>query len=160
SAGRVGEFLAGGDGSLQLAAVNGPGSVVVSGAVGALEGLAGRLGSVGVRTRWIPVDYASHSGFVEGVRDRLVGELSGVCPVSGEVAFYSTVTGGVLDTAGLDGGYWYANLRETVEFERVTRGLLADGHGIFVECSPHPGLLVGIGETVEAVGAGAVTVGS
>ncbi|GDY49996.1 hypothetical protein SVIO_006190 [Streptomyces violaceusniger] len=66
SAGRVGEFLAGGDGSLQLAAVNGPGSVVVSGAVGALEGLAGRLGSVGVRTRWIPVDYASHSGFVEG----------------------------------------------------------------------------------------------
>ncbi|MBL1121143.1 acyltransferase domain-containing protein, partial [Streptomyces sp. 110] len=160
SAEGVGEFLVGAGGSVELAAVNGPGSVVVSGAVGALEGLAGRLESVGVRTRRIPVDYASHSGFVEGVRERVLGELSGVCPVSGEVAFYSTVTGGLLDTAGLDAGYWFSNLRETVEFERVTRGLLADGHGVFVECSPHPGLLVGIGETVEAAGVGAVTVAS
>ena len=56
---------------------------------------------------------------------RLLGSLR----VSGDVPFFSTVTGGLLDTASLDGEYWYRNLRETVQFEQVMRALLGEGHG-------------------------------
>ncbi|TDD35455.1 SDR family NAD(P)-dependent oxidoreductase [Actinomadura sp. KC06] len=147
-------------GRLELAVVNGPGSVVVSGDVGALEELRAALDGDGVRVRVIPVDYASHSMFVEGIRDRILAELDGLSPRSVKTGFYSTVTGGPVDTATLDAEYWYANLRNTVRFEDATRALLADGFGAFVEASPHPGLLVGLGETLDAAGANAVAVGS
>ncbi|WP_311621531.1 acyltransferase domain-containing protein, partial [Streptomyces johnsoniae] len=66
--------------------------------------------------------------------------------------FYSTVVGGVWDTAGLDADYWVRNLRETVRFGPVVEGLLGEGFGAFVEVSAHPVLTVG----VEESGAGLV----
>ncbi|MYR13282.1 acyltransferase domain-containing protein, partial [Streptomyces sp. SID724] len=60
------------------------------------------------------------------------------------VPFYSTVTGGLLDTEQLDAAYWVRNLRQTVEFEATTKALIADGLSAFVECSAHPVLAVGI----------------
>ncbi|MER5556947.1 SDR family NAD(P)-dependent oxidoreductase, partial [Streptomyces sp. NPDC002793] len=57
-----------------------------------------------------------------------------------------------IDGAVLDAAYWYENLRNTVRFEDVTRSLLASGRTLFLEVSPHPGLMVGIGESVEALG--------
>ncbi|MFE5393161.1 type I polyketide synthase [Streptomyces sp. NPDC056568] len=158
--GVVEELVEGFGGRLSVAAVNGPGSTVVSGELGALEGLLELCGVRGVRARRIPVDYASHSVQVEGVRERVVGELAGVVPVSSGVPLYSTVTGGVVDTASMDAGYWFENLRATVRFEEVTRALLADGRSVFVECSPHPVLAVGVEETAEAAGVDVVVVGS
>ncbi|WP_406347867.1 type I polyketide synthase [Streptomyces sp. NBC_00144] len=148
------------DGRLQLAVVNGPGSVVVCGHTDALDELKVQLEAEGVQARRIPVDYASHSMFVEEIRDRLLAELADVQPLVPTVPFYSTVTGARLDTAATDAEYWYRNLRHTVRFEETTRALLADGYGIFIESSPHPGLLVGMKETIEDAGATAVTVGS
>ncbi|MFF7251562.1 SDR family NAD(P)-dependent oxidoreductase, partial [Embleya sp. NPDC008237] len=145
---------------LQLAVVNSPTSVVVCGAPYALAELHAQLESEGVRARIIPVDYASHSKYVEEIRDELLDTLADVRPRTGSIAFYSTVTGGLFDTSGLDAEYWYTNLRNTVRFEETTRALLADGFGLFVEASPHPGLLVGLADTVESAGAAATTVGS
>ncbi len=160
SADQAAEHIAAWDGRLQLAVVNGPGSVVVCGDPDALGELKERLDADGVQARRIPVDYASHSVFVEEIRDRLLAELTGLAPRTSAVPFYSTVTAGPLDTAGLDAEYWYANLRETVRFEETTRALLADGFEIFVEASPHPGLLVGLGETAESAGTAAALVGT
>ncbi|WP_141576726.1 type I polyketide synthase [Actinomadura sp. WMMA1423] len=156
---RLAELLPAWGGRLQLAVVNSPVSAVVCGDPAALEELAARLAGEDVRVRRIPVDYASHSVFVEEIRDRLLAELDGIAPRECGAAFYSTVTGAPLDTA-LDAEYWYTNLRRTVRFEDTTRALLADGHTVFVEASPHPGLLSAIGETAEAAGARAVTVPS
>ncbi|MFD7034036.1 SDR family NAD(P)-dependent oxidoreductase, partial [Streptomyces sp. NPDC059917] len=145
-----------------VATVNGPSSTVVSGGSAALDVLMERWAGEGVRARRIPVDYASHSPHVEGIREEVVRVLSPVVPVSSSVAFYSTVDVGVVDTVGLDGGYWFRNLRQTVEFEATVRALLADGFTGFVECSPHPVLTVGLQETFDAVGVegSAVAVGS
>ncbi|GAB2593857.1 polyketide synthase [Paractinoplanes abujensis] len=147
-------------GDLQVAAVNSPRSVVVAGAGDALETLRAALDADGVPSRRIPVDYASHSAFVADARDRLLAELAEVTPRTADIPFYSTVTGGQLDTAGLDAEYWYTNLRRTVRFEETTRALLADGYELFVETSPHPGLLPGLGETAEAAEATAHLVGT
>lgn len=137
------------DGDLSLASVNGPRSTVISGELSALERLLAECELGGVKARMIPVDYAAHSAQVERVRDELLAGCAGIVPRRGVVPFYSAVTGGSVDTEGLDPEYWYRNLREPVEFERVTRGLLAEGYRTFVEVSPHPVLTVGMHETVE-----------
>ncbi len=132
-----------------IAAVNGPGSVVVSGELPALQQLHQRCEEEGIRARAIPVSYAAHSPQVEAIREALLEGCAGTGSHAGEVPFYSAVSGGALNTERLDADYWYRNLREPVEFERATRALLDEGHRTFVEVSPHPVLTVGIGETVE-----------
>ncbi|MFE1979499.1 SDR family NAD(P)-dependent oxidoreductase, partial [Streptomyces hygroscopicus] len=69
-------------------------------------------------------------------------------------------TGELVDTAGLDAEYWYRNLRQTVELEATTRALLDSGHGVFIEASPHPVLMLPLQQTVESAGARAVVVGT
>ncbi len=133
-----------------LAAVNGPSSVVVSGEPGALGELLLLCEARGLRAKQIPVDYASHSRQVEVIQGRLEGELAQISPRSGEIPFYSTAVGGVVDTAGLDGAYWYRSLRQTVLFEQTTRLLLEDSFNAFVEVSPHPVLTMAVEETAEA----------
>jgi len=150
-------------GRLTIAAINGPSATVVAGDQEAVAGLLLDCDADGVRARGIPVDYASHSPQMEAVREHLAGVLAGITPRSTDIAFYSTVTGEPLDTAALDAGYWYQNLRQTVQFEQSTRALVQSGHGTFVEISPHPVLTVGIQQTLDdsgAAGAAAGTVGS
>ncbi|MEU4462107.1 acyltransferase domain-containing protein, partial [Nocardia fluminea] len=137
---------------LGIAAVNGPSSVVVSGEAEALEQFLSVCESDGVHVRRVAVDYASHSPMVEVLQQDLLGELADITPRSSNIPFYSTVTAAQLDTGGLDAGYWYANLRETVRLESVTRLLLEDGHTLFVEVSPHPVLTIGLQETCEDAG--------
>ncbi|WP_406406733.1 type I polyketide synthase [Streptomyces halstedii] len=152
--------LAGGGGGLSVAAVNGPLSTVVSGDADAVAELVEGCVGEGVRARLIEVDYASHSSHVEEIREGLLSDLAGVVPVSGSVPFFSTVTGGWLDTKSLDAGYWYRNLRETVEFGKATEVLLGEGFRFFVEAGPHPVLSVAVGESVEAAGVDAVVLGT
>ncbi len=136
---------------VSLAAVNGPGSVVVSGDPGALQELLAECEGDGVRARSIPVDYAAHSVQIEAIREVLLEGCAGIEPQAGMVPFYSSVTGGQLDTATLDGEYWYRNLRETVRFEEATTALLGSGERGFVEVSPHPVLSVGVQETIDTL---------
>ncbi|SCD42676.1 Acyl transferase domain-containing protein [Streptomyces sp. DpondAA-D4] len=152
--------LAGWGGRLSVAAVNGPLSTVVSGDADAVGELVDGCVAEGVRARLVEVDYASHSSHVEEIRERLLSDLAGVVPVSGSVPFFSTVTGGWLDTESLDAGYWYRNLRETVEFGKATEVLLGEGFRFFVEASPHPVLSVAVGESVEAAGVEAAVLGT
>ncbi|MFH8367650.1 type I polyketide synthase [Streptomyces sp. NPDC018031] len=145
---------------LSIGALNGGSSVAVSGETAALEELLAACEADGVRARRIPIDYASHSAQVEQVRDEMTAALAGITPRPATVPFHSTVTGEEVDTAALDAGYWYRNLRQTVRFDPVVRTLLARGHGLFIEVSPHPVLTVGIAETAADVDARAVAVGT
>ncbi|MFJ5920980.1 type I polyketide synthase [Kitasatospora sp. NPDC092948] len=147
-------------GRLSVAAVNGPSSTVVSGDADAVAALVDEFVAEGVRARLIDVDYASHSAHVEEIRERLLSDLDGIAPVSGSVPFFSTVTGGWLDTEVLDAEYWYRNLRQTVEFGRATEALLGEGFRFFVESSPHAVLGVAVGESVEAAGLDAAVLGT
>ncbi|WP_437438034.1 type I polyketide synthase [Streptomyces olivoreticuli] len=148
------------DGRISVAAVNGPGSVVVSGEPAELDELFEELTAADVRVRRIAVDYASHSAQVERVREELTAALEGIAPRRTRVPFFSTVTGAWLDTTGMDAGYWYRNLRQTVGFEPAVRTLLEQDHRFFGEVSSHPVLTGGIQETADAADARAVAVGT
>ncbi|MGV9853737.1 SDR family NAD(P)-dependent oxidoreductase, partial [Streptomyces sp. NPDC003442] len=145
---------------LSVAAVNGPSAVVVSGDTDALDELLAACEADEIRARRVPVDYASHCAHVESIEGELLRELAGIAPRSSSVPFYSTVTGGVLDTADLDAGYWYRNLRQTVRFEETVRALLADGLQVFIEASAHPVLTVGVEQSAEQHGSDVAAVGS
>jgi acyl transferase domain-containing protein/NADPH:quinone reductase-like Zn-dependent oxidoreductase/short-subunit dehydrogenase len=149
-----------GSGHIGLATVNGPSSVTVSGDPRALEELSEACEAAGVRWTRVAVDYASHSPQVESIRDELLATLAGVGPRATSVPFWSTVTGGVVDGDELDAAYWYRNLREPVRFEPVVRALASSGHGLFVETSPHPGLVAAVQDTLDTVGRGGRAVGT
>ncbi|HEV3291772.1 MAG TPA: beta-ketoacyl synthase N-terminal-like domain-containing protein, partial [Streptosporangiaceae bacterium] len=139
-------------GQVWVAAVNSPGSVVLAGQRQALADVVALAEAEGVRTRWLPVGYASHGPAVNAVAREVEQALAGITPGPGRVPFWSAVTGGPADTGGLDGRYWAANLRQQVRFEQVIRGLAGAGHGVFIEVSPHPVLVTAIEQTLEDVG--------
>ncbi|MGK3106591.1 type I polyketide synthase [Streptomyces sp. WAC05858] len=144
---------------LGIAAVNSPATVTVSGDPEALDAFMAELAADGVKSRRVPgVDTAGHSPQVDGLRERLLREVAGVRPRASRIAYYSTVTGGPLDTTELDTDYWYRNMREPVDFERATRALLADGHTAFIECAPHPMLAMSLQQTVEDAGGNAAAI--
>ncbi|WP_329524781.1 type I polyketide synthase [Streptomyces sp. NBC_01462] len=157
---RAEELISAWDGRISVAAVNGPTSVVVSGDADALDELVEQAAGRDVRVRRVEVDYASHSSHVERIREELLEVLAPVVAREPEVPFFSTVTGGWLESADTDAGYWYTNLRRTVQLEPAVRDLIASGHGAFLEMSPHPVLTVPVAETVEAAGSEAVVTGT
>ncbi|MFB9682816.1 type I polyketide synthase [Amycolatopsis plumensis] len=145
-------------GRIGIAVFNGPTATVVAGEPAALDELLARCAADGIRARRVPVDYASHSGYVESLRQQLLDELAFIEPMAARVPFLSTVTGEWTDTATLDAGYWYENLRRPVRFEAATRALAAQGFRVFVESSPHPVLGMAVQETVDELGAGPTVV--
>ncbi|MCP3760705.1 type I polyketide synthase, partial [Streptomyces sp. TBY4] len=145
---------------ISLATVNGPSSVVVSGPADAIAEFQAELAAEGFRTKLIPVDYASHSSAVDVLREELLTLLEPIRPVSTSTVFISTLTGEPIDTATLDASYWFRSLRHTVQFERATSEALTRYCALFIECSPHPVLVTGIEETIEATGRGAAVVGT
>ncbi|MDN3355698.1 type I polyketide synthase [Actinomadura sp. DC4] len=141
-----------------IAAANGPRSTVISGEPGRVAAVVAAAQEHGLRARLIDVDYASHGPQVDTIADELTEALAGIAPTASDVAFYSTVTGGRIDTTTLDAAYWITNLRRPVRFADTVRALLDDGHRVFVEASPHPVLTVGMEETFEAADVTAVAV--
>ncbi|MFE7477184.1 type I polyketide synthase [Streptomyces sp. NPDC057575] len=148
------------DGRISIAAVNGPSSVVVSGDPEALDELLSDCRTDKIRARKVDVDYASHSAHVEEIEAELARLLAGIAPQPGGTTLYSSLTGGLLGGTEMGSGYWYNNLRETVEFEQATRAALADGHSVFIEVSPHSVLAIGLQGTIDDADAEAATLGT
>ncbi|RZS29428.1 acyl transferase family protein, partial [Herbihabitans rhizosphaerae] len=131
---------------VELAAVNGPSSVVVAGEPAALDRLVVECEREGVRARRVAVDYASHTSQVGSVREELVAALDGLSAVAPRVPWLSTVTGEWV-TEPPTARYWYRNLAQPVRFAEATATLLDQGHTVFVETSPHPVLTASIQDT-------------
>ncbi|HET8681321.1 MAG TPA: acyltransferase domain-containing protein, partial [Micromonosporaceae bacterium] len=139
-------------GPVVVAAVNGPSSTVVSGAPDRVAEVVAACAAEGLRARVIDVDYASHGPQIDQITAELAGALSGVRPMEASAAFYSTVTGGRFDPAGMDSGYWMANLRQPVRFAGAIDAMLADGHRVFIESSSHPVLILAMQECFDQAG--------
>ncbi|MFF0478729.1 type I polyketide synthase [Streptomyces sp. NPDC004284] len=145
--------------ALSVAAVNGPAHTVVAGPVAALDALAAHYGPQ-VRTRRIPVDYASHSADVDVLREELLAALDGIAPGPAGVPFVSTVTAEPVDTASLGPAYWFRNLREPVRFGPAVEKLLDEGHSTFLEISPHPVLTTAVRGAIDLRGGGGAALGT
>ncbi|MCM3883319.1 type I polyketide synthase, partial [Frankia sp. R82] len=140
-----------------IAAVNGPASVVISGAAESVRRVVADYTARGVWARRVAVGLAAHSSQIERVRDRLLDDLAPVAPRSGRLPFYSGLAGDVLDGSCLTGDYWYRALREPVQFARAARAAqlahATAAGAAFLEISPHPVLTGSLRDIVDALDA-------
>jgi acyl transferase domain-containing protein/acyl carrier protein len=144
--------IAGYEDRVSIAVSNGPTSTVLSGDPAALEAIVARLQSRDIFGRMIKVDFAAHSPDMEPLRADLKLALEGIQPQPPSVPLYSTVTGRDAEDLTLDPDYWSRNLREPVLFSAAVEQLLAGGHDIFLEISPHPILLSAIQQEFRHTG--------
>ncbi|MFE9122401.1 type I polyketide synthase [Streptomyces sp. NPDC007172] len=146
---------------IEVAAVDGPARVVVSGEAEALEELVAACAAQDVQAAALAVDHAAHSAQVERFEAHLALVLAPVVPRPADVPVLSTVTGEWLQAGTpMDAGYWYRNLRHPVLFGQAVGGLISEGHGLFVEMSPHPVLTAAVRAAIDATDAPAVAIGS
>jgi acyl transferase domain-containing protein/NADPH:quinone reductase-like Zn-dependent oxidoreductase/acyl carrier protein len=138
------------DGEVELAAVNSPRSVTLSGTLADLEALKSRLEARGVFFRILDLDYAFHSRFMDGVCAPLSELLAELKPTATRLPYVSTVTGTVLDGKELGAGYWWDNVRQPVRLDRATETLASEDAYVYLEIGPNPILQSYIQENLSA----------
>ncbi|MEU9351956.1 SDR family NAD(P)-dependent oxidoreductase [Streptomyces griseoloalbus] len=125
---------------LDLAAVNGPRSCVVSGASEAVTALERALSARGERTVRLSLDAAAHSRLVDPVLPELRAAAETVHPRVPGIPLATTLTGRPLHTApGAD--HWVAHLRSTVRFSDALAAALGEGPAVLVQAGPGSALL-------------------
>ncbi|WP_425553660.1 SDR family NAD(P)-dependent oxidoreductase, partial [Dactylosporangium salmoneum] len=124
-------------GGVDLAAVNGPEAVVLSGSADAVDRVVAQLG---VRTRRLRVSHAFHSVLMEPM-----------LPAFAEVVSKLTFSQPVIPVASEEwtsAGYWVRHVRETVRF---AESVAAMGAVTFLEVSPTPVLTPVVEDCIPVV---------
>ncbi|AGL19227.1 type I polyketide synthase [Actinoplanes sp. N902-109] len=134
-----------------LAAVNHPGSVVLSGTAEAVEAAAGRLRAEGRKVTALRVSHAFHSALMDPMLDDFRAALAGVTWQPARIPVVHLQDG---DPAGAD--YWVEHVRRTVRFADGTRTALDRGGRLFVEMGPGTGLSAAMAHTGAGAEAAAV----
>lgn len=127
---------------LDIAALNGPRHVVVSGARGALAAFTAQLEAQGVRCRSLRVSFAFHSALIEPALAPFGDALSALRFGPARCAFVSNLTGRLAEPEELShADYWLRQMRAPVRFADAVRCALAQGVTHVIEIGPHPVLL-------------------
>ncbi|MFF2327305.1 MULTISPECIES: SDR family NAD(P)-dependent oxidoreductase [unclassified Streptomyces] len=117
-----------------VAAVNGPASVVISGAEDAVEEIGAVLGERGVRTRRLRVSHAFHSPLMEPMLEEFGQVASSLAYREPSIPVISNLTGQLATTGQLtDPTYWVDHVRQAVRF---ADGVTAADASVFIEIGP------------------------
>ncbi|MFI6730084.1 SDR family NAD(P)-dependent oxidoreductase [Streptomyces atratus] len=131
------EFLDRTGAALDLAAVNSPTSVVVSGAPDAVSDFRAAWTESGREARALNVRHAFHSRHVEAGLGRFREVLDSLTFRAPVLPVVSTVTGRLVEPAEMSTPeYWLRQVRQTVRFHDALRELSGRGVGTFVEIGP------------------------
>ena len=138
---------------LEIAGVNSPKNITVSGPLESLERFGAEARKQKVVFRLLDLDYAFHSQAMDPIKAVLLNDLATLKPqTQGQQKLVSTVTGREMDAASLTAEYWWDNVRKPVQFEKAIDTLAQQGCRIFIEISPHAILRRYIEETVAHAG--------
>lgn len=125
---------------VSIAAVNGPASVVISGAHDAVSAIADRLRGQGRRVHRLAVSHAFHSALVEPMIAEftaVAAELSVGLPT---IPVISNVTGQLVADDFASADYWARHIRAVVRFGDSVRSAHCAGASRFIEVGPGGGL--------------------
>jgi acyl transferase domain-containing protein/acyl carrier protein len=149
----VEEAIAGKEAALSIAALNAPGSTVVSGEEGALEGVRAHFKELGRRTKRLAVSHAFHSPLIEPMLEEFAAVAGGVELRDPEIPIVSNVSGALLQAGeAADPSYWVAHACQAVRFADGISTLIEQGVTTFLEIGPGGALTAMTGECLEAGG--------
>ncbi|NBE84458.1 type I polyketide synthase [Micromonospora rubida] len=137
--------------AVDVAAVNGPAAVVVSGALDEVETVAAACRDREWRTKPLTVSHAFHSRLMEPMLDGFAAVLAGLTWRPPAVPIVSNLTGAVADPAEIaDPGYWVRHVRQPVRFADAVRCLREQDVALFLEVGPDAVLTAMARDCVEA----------
>ena len=136
-------------GWLEVSAVNGPSSTVVSGDHDAVVEAIRLAQQRGIYTHQLAVDYPGHTSALRSLGADLAGLLPRSSFRDGPVTFVGSAFGGEVSSDIDFVQYWYQSLCSTVRFDRAVVAAQRCGADAFVELSAHPSLLYPLVELVD-----------
>ncbi len=143
-------LLGGYEQQVSIAAVNAPGSVVISGQREEVREIAERCKQQGRKTKLLEVSHAFHSPLIEASLAELAelaGSLSFQAP---RIPIVSNLTGELLSYEQLsDPGYWASHARQKVRFADGIRWLHEQGAKRYIELGPDGTLAASCHECLE-----------
>jgi mycobactin polyketide synthetase MbtD len=136
-------------GWLEVSAVNGPSSTVVSGDHDAVLAAVLLAQQRGMFTHQLSVDYPGHTSVLRPLCTDLATLLPRSVFQDGPVRFVGSTFGAEVSSATDFFEYWYESLCSTVRFDRSVAAAQDCGADTFVELSAHPSLLYPLAELVD-----------
>jgi len=122
---------------LSIAAINEPGSCVVSGPAGDVAALAAELEADEVATQALHTSHAFHSSMMDPILETFAERVAAVSPQTPKLPFVSTLTGTwITDEQAVDPSYWARHLRGTVRFADGAAELMQDPSRVLLEVGP------------------------
>jgi acyl transferase domain-containing protein/NAD(P)-dependent dehydrogenase (short-subunit alcohol dehydrogenase family) len=140
------DSLVGHRGRVELAAVNGPAAVVISGEQDAVCELAAEWAGRGRKTKRLQVSHAFHSPLMDEMLEQFAEVARGISFHEPSMTVVSNLTGGPVSSELCSAEYWVRHVRDTVRFADGVRWLGAQGVRRFVEIGPDGVLSAMIGE--------------
>lgn len=125
--------------NVSIAAINGPRSVLVSGASRYVDVVVRRAVRRGIAAARTTSDHPVHSPAMAAAVPQFLADLGGIRPTVPRIPLYSGVHGGiVVDSATTAPDYWAENLTHRVELEMALRRAAEDGLSMLLEIGPEP----------------------
>ncbi|MFF1699825.1 type I polyketide synthase [Streptomyces sp. NPDC058257] len=122
---------------VDLAAVNGPSQVVLSGEKAALEGIAEALKAQERKVRWLKVSHAFHSPLMDSVLADFRKVAQGIAYETPTLPIVSNLTGRLSEISEVrDPEYWVRHVREAVRFHDGLNSLMEYGVSTLLELGP------------------------
>ncbi|MEH2211070.1 non-ribosomal peptide synthetase/type I polyketide synthase [Nostoc sp.] len=125
-----------------IAAVNGSGNIVISGAGEAVQSAIELLKSEGIVIQSLQVSHAFHSPSIDPILDEFERLAARVQFQPPSIPLISNLTGQMFKPGEIpDANYWRRHMRETVKFSAGMNTLALQGYEIFLELGPSTTLL-------------------
>ncbi|MGW5921280.1 nocobactin polyketide synthase NbtC [Nocardia fluminea] len=139
----------------ELAVVNSPHIIAISGERGAVVDLVAAATARGQFAREIRVAFPAHTSIVAEVRADFEGflgdEMSTPNFTASEIACYGATLGEPITPDLKQEEYWFWNLRNRVRFDRAVISAGSDGVDLMIEVAEHPVLQLAIQENLSLV---------
>lgn len=136
-------------GWLEVSAVNGPSSTVVSGDRDAVSSAVHMARQRGVFAHQLSVDYPGHTSVLRPLRTQFAKLVPRSAFQDSPVRFVGSTFGAEVGNDVDFSHYWYENLCNTVRFDHAVVAAKNLGATAFIELSAHPALLYPLADLID-----------